>query len=105
MCVKKQGLFDVYEKIEAPLIPIITRMQARGILIDQPYFETVRTTMKDRLRGIEEKITALTGTAINLNSPKQLSTLLFTTLGLKPKGRTRDVRNGYDARKGEAMAK
>ena len=85
--LKKQQLFDVYEKIEAPLIPLIAQMQARGILIDQPYFETLRTTMRERLQKIEEKVTALTGATINLNSPKQLSTLLFTTLALKPKGK------------------
>ena len=85
--LKKRGLFDVYELIEKPLMPIITTMETHGIMIDKPYFETLQTTMKARLADIEARVSTETGTTINLNSPKQVSELLFTTLGLKPKGK------------------
>jgi DNA polymerase-1 len=85
--LKKRGLYDLFEKVEKPLIPIISKMQRHGILIDKAHFEMLRERMKLQLAEIEKKVTALTGTSINLNSPKQLSELLFTTLGLKPKGK------------------
>jgi DNA polymerase-1 len=83
----KKGGLDVFTDIEKPLIPIIATMEQWGIMIDQPYFETLKDRMKKQLHAIEQEITALTGTSINLNSPKQMSELLFTTLGLSPKGK------------------
>lgn len=85
--LQKKHLFDLFEKIEKPLIPIITDMQKWGIMIDRAYFESLRVTMKEKLTRIEKDVIELTGKTINLNSPKQMSELLFVTLGLKPKGK------------------
>lgn len=83
----KKGGLAVFEHIEKPLIPLVAAMEEWGIMIDQPYFETLKERMKKRLRVIEEEVATLTGVTINLNSPKQMSELLFVTLGLKPKGK------------------
>ncbi|MES2224810.1 MAG: DNA polymerase [Patescibacteria group bacterium] len=85
--LERRELLPLFEKIEEPLVPIITEMESYGIMIDQDYFRTLQTRMKEQLEGIEKSITEQTGVAINLNSPKQLSELLFVTLGLKPKGK------------------
>jgi len=85
--LKKRNLYEVYEKLEEPLIPIIARMQEVGVMIDQEYFTALAGTMQTTLDGIEAKIRETAGATININSPKQLSELLFTTLGLKPKGK------------------
>ena len=85
--LKKRNLYEVYEKLEEPLIPIIARMQEVGVMIDQEYFTALAGTMQTMLDGIEAKIRETAGATININSPKQLSELLFTTLGLKPKGK------------------
>jgi DNA polymerase I-like protein with 3'-5' exonuclease and polymerase domains len=85
--LKRRELFPLYEKIEKPLIPIIAEMEGYGIMIDQDYFRTLQVRMKEQLAGIEKSITKQTGQTINLNSPKQLSELLFTTLELAPKGK------------------
>ncbi len=85
--LKKRGLWDVFGLIELPLVPIIDTMQKRGIMIDRSYFETLRDKMTLKLKGIEERVHDVNGGPINLNSPKQLSELLFTKLALKPKGK------------------
>jgi len=85
--LKKRNLFEVFENIERPLIPLVARMETVGVMIDQEYFRTLAETMKTTLDGIEAKIRETAGATININSPKQLSELLFTTLGLKPKGK------------------
>jgi DNA polymerase I-like protein with 3'-5' exonuclease and polymerase domains/5'-3' exonuclease len=85
--LEKKGLLPLFTHIEEPLIPLITRMQEWGISIDIPYYESLATEMKHKLAGIEADVAAQTGVSINLNSPKQLSELLFGTLGLKPKGK------------------
>lgn len=85
--LEKKGLLGLFTHIEEPLIPLITRMQEWGISIDIPYYESLAKDMKHKLAGIEADVAAQTGVSINLNSPKQLSELLFVTLGLKPKGK------------------
>jgi DNA polymerase I-like protein with 3'-5' exonuclease and polymerase domains/5'-3' exonuclease len=85
--LKKRSLLELFEKLEKPLIPIIKEMTRWGISIDQKHFEMLRERMKIQLARIESEVTKLTGASINLNSPKQLSELLFVTLGLKPKGK------------------
>jgi DNA polymerase I-like protein with 3'-5' exonuclease and polymerase domains len=85
--LKRRSLWELYESIEAPLIPIIAEMERYGIMIDQEYFRTLQVRMKETLSGIEKSIIEQTGHTINLNSPKQLSELLFTTLKLAPKGK------------------
>lgn len=81
--LKKRKLLEVFFKIEEPLISIVNKMEERGILVDREHFAFMRTKIEKRLREIEAEITKITGVTINLNSPKQLSTLLFDTLGLK----------------------
>ncbi|HEY0980432.1 MAG TPA: DNA polymerase [Candidatus Paceibacterota bacterium] len=85
--LKKRNLYAVFEHIEEPLIPLIQQMEETGVMIDQEYFRTLAEKMKETLAGIEAKIRETAGATININSPKQLSELLFTTLGLKPKGK------------------
>lgn len=85
--LEKKNLMPIFSKIEEPLIPIIAEMERYGIMIDQDYFKGLQTRMKAQLEDIEKKIVEETGVKINLNSPKQLSELLFVTLGLTPKGK------------------
>jgi DNA polymerase-1 len=88
--LKKRKLLDVFTKIEEPLIPIISKMEETGILIDKNHFIQMRNKIELRLREIEKAVTELVGLTINLNSPKQLSGLLFDTLGLKTKGKRKE---------------
>lgn len=88
--LKKRNLSDVFTKIEEPLIPIVASMEEQGILIDKEHFEKMRVEIETRLREIEKEVAELVGVTINLNSPKQLSGLLFDTLGLKTKGKRKE---------------
>ncbi len=85
--LKKRNLYAVFEHIEQPLIPLVKKMEEAGVMIDQEYFRALAEKMKETLAGIEAKIRETAGATININSPKQLSELLFGTLGLKPKGK------------------
>jgi DNA polymerase-1 len=88
--LKKRNLTEVFSKIEEPLIPIVSNMEKYGILIDKDHFIKMRTDIEARLREIEKTVADLCGETINLNSPKQLSALLFDKLGLKTKGKRKE---------------
>ncbi len=85
--LKKENLIDIFEKIEKPLIPIIEEMSRVGIKIDKDYYEKLADNMSKELSVIESKIKSFSKEDFNLNSPKQLSKLIFDELGLKPKGK------------------
>jgi DNA polymerase-1 len=78
-------LWQVYEKIELPLLTILPSVNAYGILLDTKYLESLSETMHAELATLEGRIYGVAGHEFNLNSPKQLGVVLFEELGLKPK--------------------
>jgi DNA polymerase-1 len=81
----KRGLRKVYEEIELPLIPIIQKMDKRGVKIDKKMLTDLSKKYTAELATLEKKIWDLAGVEFNIASPKQLGEILFDTLGLKPK--------------------
>ncbi len=81
--LEESNLVKVYEEIEKPLIPIVKKMQEHGILLDQKYFENLSSEYHKELNKITRKIYEMAGAEFNLNSPKQLSEILFNKLGMK----------------------
>lgn len=87
-------LNQLLNEIEIPLEPILAEMEAVGIRIDRAYLQELSTQLEAQLKSIEEDAYQTAGQKFNLNSPKQLSQLLFETLGLNPK-RSRKTKTGY----------
>ncbi len=87
----KEGVFsrDVYE-LEKKLAPVLRAMEEVGIKIDKPYFFQLRNDIEKELGGLEAKIYKIAGSEFNINSPQQLSEVLFAPapggLGLSIKG-------------------
>ena len=81
--LKGDGLEQVYEEIEKPIIPIVHQMEERGILLDQKYFKKLSTEYQESLDEITQKIYKLAGTEFNINSPKQMAEVLFEKMGIK----------------------
>ena len=78
------GHYDLYKKIEEPLIGVLAAMEKRGIKIDLDYFARLSKEFGIELRQIEKRIYDLANTSFNINSPKQLAQILFENLKLKP---------------------
>jgi DNA polymerase-1 len=83
--IQKDKLASVFEDIEKPLIPVVERMNARGVLIDAPYLKELSKEYTAELAKLEKKIHRHAGIEFNVGSPKQLGEVLFDRLGLKPK--------------------
>ena len=75
---------DVYEKIERPLIPVIEKIEARGILVDPAVLKALAKEYRAELEKIEKRIYKSAGREFNVSSPKQLGEVLFDELKIIP---------------------
>lgn len=78
--ISGKTLIDVYAEIELPLIPILFRMEKRGVLLNTHAFATMSQEFQVELEALEKRIFDFAGTTFNLNSPKQLAEVLFINL-------------------------
>ena len=87
-------LLSVYETLDLPLIPIPYKMEKAGMLIDRDYFAKLNQEYSAEVKKLEQEVCSLAGIEFNLNSPIQLSEILFTKLNLPIKGIKKTTR-GY----------
>ena len=76
----------VAEELDFPLIPILYKMEKRGVEIDPAKFTALSVEFEQEIKKTEQKIYDLAGHPFNINSPMQLSEVLYTELGLPTKG-------------------
>ncbi len=76
----------LFYEVELPLLKILSEMQERGILLDIPYLAKLSKEYHRELNRLEKKIWLLAREEFNINSPKQMSKILFEKLGLNAKG-------------------
>jgi DNA polymerase I len=81
----KRKVRKVFEEIEKPLMPIVDKMHERGIKIDKKVLAGLSSTYHKELNRLQKEIWKLAGEEFNINSPKVLSDILFTKLGLAEK--------------------
>ncbi|MCY4643371.1 MAG: DNA polymerase I [Bacteriovoracales bacterium] len=80
----KNELVEVYEKIEAPLTPVLAQMETNGIKLNEGYLTLLKDRYTAMIEEIQSTIEKEIGETINLNSPKQVAALLFEKLNLPP---------------------
>ncbi|MBR2767002.1 hypothetical protein IKF20_01180 [Candidatus Saccharibacteria bacterium] len=91
---KLPKLYKVYKEFDLPLIPILYKMEKKGMLIDREYFEKLKVEYAKEVERLEREIWDLAGKEFNVNSPVQLSEVLFVELELPVKGIKKTTR-GY----------
>ena len=87
-------LYHVLTKLDFPLIPILYKMEKKGMLIDPDYFKSLQKEYITEVKVLEQEIYQIAGKSFNLNSPIQLSEVLFYDLRLPTKGIKKTTR-GY----------
>ena len=80
--VDDQGLTSVYEKIDAPLVPVLARMEDAGVKIDLAALEQMSVKLQREAAAKARDIYERCGMEFNINSPKQLGDVLFNKLAL-----------------------
>ncbi len=99
--INKENLDYIYKNIEIPIIPIIKRMEETGVLIDIKYLKKISKEYHFLLSNLEKKIWEITKSEFNINSPKQLSEVLFGKLGLSSKGIKKSAGGALSTRESE----
>ena len=77
-----EHMTSVYETLERPLVPVLARMERRGISIDRPTLSRLSGEFAREAAGLEAEINELAGEPLNPGSPKQLGDILFGKFGL-----------------------
>ena len=80
--VHERGLERVLRDVELPVVPVVAKMEERGILLDVDYLATLSKRYHSDLTALADSIYAQAGVSFNLNSPRQLGEVLFETMGI-----------------------
>jgi len=76
------SLQAVYRDIEMPLVPVLEKMEATGVLVDVDELRRQSADLSQRMMAAQQRAHEIAGRAFNLDSPKQLGALLFEELKL-----------------------
>ncbi len=87
--LKDKGMTDLYNEIEMPLIYVLGDIERNGLKIDTKRLKELSIKLKTRIDSIVEQIYSYAGEEFNINSPKQLSDILFVKLKLSPGKKTK----------------
>lgn len=80
--LKKNGEMELFQDVEMPLSLVLAKMEIEGFPIDLPTLKTINGEYNQILDELEKAIYRLAGEEFNINSPKQLETILFEKLGI-----------------------
>ncbi len=86
----EENLLALAREVETPFVKVLMGMEFQGFKIDAPYFKRLEQEFKNELHVLEHQILELIGANFNLNSPKQLSEVLYEKLEL-PKNKSRST--------------
>jgi DNA polymerase-1 len=90
--LKDKELVQLFQEIEMPLVNILAGMEIEGILLDIPVFSQMSKELERQVNKLEKEIYRMAGEEFNLNSPKQLGTILFEKLKI---GKGKKTKTGF----------
>lgn len=87
--MEELGLIDLFYNIEMPLIEVLAEMEFYGVRVDRRMLNELSRALDGRINAIVKDIYSLSGEPFNINSPQQLSKILFDVLKLPPQKKTK----------------
>jgi len=88
----QQGLWKLFAEVELPLVPVLLHMERNGVALDSGLLREMSLRLGEQLNRVEKEIYENVGHQFNINSPQQLSQVLFEELKLTP---ARKTKGGY----------
>ncbi|ALC89701.1 DNA polymerase I [Bacillus sp. FJAT-18017] len=90
--LRENGQYELFTELEMPLTLVLADMESAGVKVDLGQLKAMGKELLEKLAVIEEQIHEMAGEKFNINSPKQLGTILFEKLGM-PHGKK--TKTGY----------
>jgi len=90
--LRQQGLWQLFSEVELPLVPVLMGMERNGVALDSELLRQMSHRLGEQLLKLEKDIYDNVGHQFNINSPQQLSAVLFEELKLTP---ARKTKGGY----------
>lgn len=87
--IREEGLEGLFHDLEMPLLCVLMDVEMRGVCLDTVLLGELSENFAGRIAEIEKKIYASAGEEFNINSPKQLGSILFEKLGLPTRRKTK----------------
>ncbi len=91
---------ELFDKLEMPLVEVLADMEMAGIGLDKEFLSVMSKELTERLNDIGIQVQEAVGEPFNLNSPQQLSVILFERLQLEPPDRKRTASGHYSTAAG-----
>jgi DNA polymerase-1 len=85
--LRKEGLTEIAEKIEMPLIGVLADMERTGVFVDEENLKSITGQLREDIITLEKEIYDLSGIEFNISSPKQLGDILFIRMKLDDNAR------------------
>ena len=79
----QENVARVYDRVDRPLVPVLGRMERRGIKVDRDYLASLSKTFAEETAKLEERIYEAACGPFTIGSPQQLGEVLYGRLGLK----------------------
>lgn len=99
--VREAGLWELYESIELPLLPVLAEMEMAGIRLDTDFLGEMSTNLAERLLYCEKRMYEIAGHEFNIRSTQQLSQVLFDEMGFPTRGMKKTKSGFYSTAAGE----
>lgn len=80
--INKHGMNELFEKIEMPLIEVLSSMECLGFKVDAQILHDIGFELSEEIDKLTGEIYDIAGSEFNINSPKQLGVILFEKLNL-----------------------
>jgi DNA polymerase-1 len=91
--LEENGLRALMDDVEIPLALVLARMEERGVLVDVPLLQKLGDEARAQMAVLEKELVRIAGKDFNVNSPRQLETILFDELKLRVIKRTKTSRS------------
>jgi len=86
--MQTEGLQNLYEEIEMPLLPVLSRMERNGVTIDAGMLREQSGELEHRMQDIERRAHDIAGEPFNIGSPKQIQAILYEKMRIPVPART-----------------
>jgi len=87
--LREEGLSDLFARLEMPLTPVLAKMERTGVAIDPEALKRMAVELDKQADALRDHIVELAGRTFNVDSPRQLATVLFDDLELPVLRRTK----------------